>query len=289
MSDVREQQQRIEAVLTARTITGALRDIAAVEMKGLRDLFERNNEFSSELKKLFELVWRIAESAGVLENGLLADRSTLYVAYTTNRHFYGALNTNVMESFVAGTDSKDCCLIIGDTGKQYWLAQAKKRREISFLSFQDDVPTTQEIMNFLEKVETYAHVQVFYPGFVSVFRQETSMVDITFRPPDKKRSDKNAGVDSREEEPQYLLEPELSEMVTFFNVQVRYVLFERMLLETHLSRVAARVVKMDAADQNAKKLLERERRELRRAYASFSSRRMLETLVGYLQWHTQRV
>ena len=75
-------------------------------------------------------------------------------------------------------------------------------------------------------------------------------------------------------------------MLEFFNTQVRYVLFERMLLETRLSRVAARLVKMDTADQNAEALIGAERRELRRAKSSFSSRRMIETLVGYLQWHT---
>jgi F0F1-type ATP synthase gamma subunit len=74
----------------------------------------------------------------------------------------------------------------------------------------------------------------------------------------------------------------------FFKTQVRYVLFERMLLETQLSRVAARLAKMDAADTNAEQLIKNERKELRRANASFSSRRMIETLVGYLQWHTQR-
>ncbi len=287
MPAVTQQQKRIEAVQAARDITGALRDIAAIELKGVRDQFERNAQFSEELKDLFGLVTSIAESReGRVP--LAASRDTvLHVAYTTNRHFYGSLNHNVMATFVAATNTKDRCLIIGDTGKQYWLSQAKKRLEVSFISFSGDMPTMEETLAFLERVAPYTRVNVFFPSFVSVFRQEIRTLDITFRPARVEKSAARSAVS--EETLQYVLEPDIKEMLAFFNTQVRYALFERMLLETQLSRIAARLVHMDSADQNARSLLNRETRELRRALAANSSRRLLETLVGFLQWHTHRV
>ena len=85
-----------------------------------------------------------------------------------------------------------------------------------------------------------------------------------------------------------MFEPDLSEMVSFFNTQVRYILFERLLLETQISRVAARLVKMDTADQNAHDIIKLEMRTMRRIRTSFSSKRMLETVVGFIQWHNKQ-
>lgn len=286
MSQIGVQKRRIEDIESAKYITGALRDISAIELKGLRNKFERNTMFYAELKNLYQIILRIREQAG--NNPIPKERrnNTLYVAYTTNRHFYGSLNNDVIKKLVESTGTKDKCLIVGDTGKQIWHARAQKRREISFMSFEGDSPDAEETNTFLQKVAPYTHVFVFYPSFVSVFEQKADMIDITFRP----EHDDSVSMEGPlpTDEPQYLLEPDLTEMLSFFNTQVRYALVEQVLLETDLSRVAARLVKMDTADQNANKLIGAERKELRRAFSSFSSRRMLETLVGYLQWHKQK-
>jgi len=289
MSQVATQRTRIQDVESARYITAALRDISAIQLKNLRDRFQQNDKFYTDLRDLYQLVWRIALAAGSSEATAALRGDTLYVAYTTNRHFYGAINNNVMRTFTDSTETGDKVLVVGDTGKQIWTTRSKKRREVGFLSFAGDSPTKEETSAFLARVAPYAHVNIFYPGFVSVFRQEVQMLDITFRP---SKGTNNTGqqnnISSGQDITQYLLEPDLSEMFAFFNQQVRYALFERMLLETQLSQVAARLVKMDTSDQNAQDLLRLERQELRRAFASFSSRRMLETVVGFIQWHTQK-
>jgi F0F1-type ATP synthase gamma subunit len=189
-----------------------------------------------------------------------------------------------MRKFIEGTDAQSICLIIGDTGKTLWTSRAQKRREVQYLSFKDDAPNIEEITSLMNHVKEYKHVYVFYPGFTSIFHQDVEMVDITFRPPHQKMNEKEI-----EELPQYLFEPDLSEMVIFFNNQVRYALFERILLETQISRIAARLVKMDAADQNASELIKVEFRKLKMVRTSFSSRRMLETVVGYIQWHDRQI
>ena len=280
MSRIREQKQRIEDIATARYITGTLRDISAIELGGLMQRFGTNSVFYSELTDLYRLVWHMAQrrEQGQPER----EKKVLYVAYTTNRHFYGALNYNTMQLFMEKTGTEDRCLIIGDTGKRYWLTRAKKRKALEYMSFAGDMPTDDENKAFLEHIERYDRVMVFYPRFVSVFTQEADMVDITFQPSDT-TTDKN----STESDAEFLLEPELDEMIAFFNQQVRSALFERVLLETQLSRVSARLVKMDSADQNAQKLLRKEGRVLRKAYTNIASRQMLETLVGYIQWHNK--
>ncbi len=280
MSHIREQKQRIEDIATARYITGTLRDISAIELGKLMQRFGTNFTFYTELTDLYRLVWRMARERDKEQPE--REKKTLYVAYTTNRHFYGALNYNTMQLFMKSTGTEDRCLIIGDTGKRYWLSNAKKRKALEYMSFLDDTPSDDENKAFLDRIARYDKVIVFYPKFVSVFTQEASMVDITFQPDGHTSKD----VDD-EDGAEFLLEPELDEMMAFFDQQVRSALFERILLETQLSRISARLVRMDSADQNAQKLLRREGRALRKAYTNIASRQMLETLVGYIQWHNK--
>ncbi len=283
MPSVTQQQAHIEDIRTAQFITGALRDISAIEMRHYREKFEANGQFFDELRSLYQLIQSIAESEG---KGAMARRrtaDTLYVAYTTNRHFYGTLNDDVMRAFRKQTSAKDRCLIIGDTGRQIWQTKAQKRLEVQYLSFAGDMPNKSETHVFLDRVAPYSQVFVFYPSFVSAFTQEAQMLDITFSTAAQEQK-----TEAPQELPQYILEPEIVEMFGFFDTQVRYVLFERLLLETQLSRVAARLLKMDMADQNAERMLVTERRELRRLRSSFASTRMLETISGYIQWHKRK-
>ncbi len=283
MSQIKDQKQQIEDIAAARYISGTLRDISAIELGSLMQEFGKNNMFYSELTELYQLVWHLARQR-TEEGPEKTQQRSLYVAYTTNRHFYGALNRNIMSLFKEKTGSEDSCLIIGDMGRQLWRSQAKKRKNLDYMSFSGDVPTKEEQKAFIERVSAYDRVLVFYPRFVSVFQQRAAMVDISFRPPEV-----NSAQEVPSDEPQFLLEPDIDEMIAFFNTQVRNALFERILLETQLSRVSARLVKMDSADQNAEALLVRERHTLRRAYTSIASRQMLETLVGYIQWHKKNV
>lgn len=280
MPQIKEQRQHIADIATARYITGTLRDIALTELGGLQKRFARNTQVYSELRDLFQVVWRIADRRGTSATLPTGARKHLYVAYTTNRHFYGSLNHNIMRVFMDATGTRDECLIIGDTGRALWFEHAKKRSKTTYLSFADDVPTEREVYSFLDRVAGYDQVYVCYPAFVSVYEQQAQIVDITFRP-----ADADVATVLDEHSAEFLLEPDLEEMLAFFNTQVRYALFERILLETQLSRVSARLVKMDTADQNAEKLLKRERASMRRSYMTIANRRMLETLSGYLQWH----
>ncbi|MDB4516927.1 F0F1 ATP synthase subunit gamma [Crocinitomicaceae bacterium] len=282
MSVIGDQKQKIDDIRAARYITGALRDIAAVELKDLRKKFERNDMFYTELIELFHLVWKIAVAEHATQI-VQKDKGELYLAYTTNKHFYGTLNNDVMQKLIESTNPKHECLIIGDTGKRIWESRPQQRKQVDFISFKEDDPDAEELDSLMKTVDKYQNVFVFYPGFTSVFRQDVRMIDITYRPSNYMKEK-----DDYKDLPQYLFEPDLSEMVKFFNSQVRYVLLERLLLETQISRVAARLVKMDSADQNAGDLVIYEMRKLRRVRTTFSSRRMLETVVGYIQWHNRQ-
>jgi len=116
---------------------------------------------------------------------------------------------------------------------------------------------------------------VFYPKFISTFKQGVNVMDITQTPEFK---------GDPEEAESYIFEPELSSLIDFFEVQIKNLLFNRAMIETELSRMAARMTKMNEAEGRAARLVEEKERELQKEVASVSSSQLLESFVGFKKW-----
>jgi ATP synthase F1 gamma subunit len=283
MSEIKAQIQSIHDTEALEYITATLRDISAMELRELQARFSKNTSFYDELRKLYRLVGRISEQVGSSTNlGSLRKKESLYVAYTTNRHFYGSLNYDVMRLFLKSCGSEDVGLIIGGTGNEIWKQEAKKKSKVRFMQFVSDKPSEEETKMLLDFVMTYRNTYIVYPRFVSIYEQSASIVDITFRR-DEKENDEDIKL------PQFVLEPDVEKVQDFFLSQVRHVIFERILLETDLSRVATRLVRMDHADTAANELLQHERIVLRKIVSTFANIRLLENLTGYSQWKHKKM
>lgn len=281
MPTVKKEKEILADLENARYITSSLRDISAVELKHYRKRFDRNERFYDDMRRLSHVVRSIAEERG-LPQVRVRKGPQVHVAFTTNSSFYGSLNNDVMRNLEQHVGGDDHVLIVGETGKGYWRNRRKQHKHVDSMVFAEDNPSESEVREFLERVSRYKNVFIHYPGFESVFKQDARMLDITYNT--LKGQAEADGVP----ELKYILEPEIIDMFFFFEVQVRFVLFERVLLETNLSRVAARLMKTDTAEQNATDLIRTQHMAIRRARARTSSIRMLETFTGYLQWKKEQ-
>ena len=79
------------------------------------------------------------------------------------------------------------------------------------------------------------------------------------------------------EEINILFEPEYSEILGFFQTQVRSLLFLRVMLETDLARTAARLITMSGAEERASDVIKQKRSQLRKMQASIINTKLLET------------
>ena len=82
----------------------------------------------------------------------------------------------------------------------------------------------------------------------------------------------------------YIFEPEVSAILTFFDAQVKRVLFRGVLLEAELARTAARFVRMEEAQEHAHDLTVKTMARVRRETAAVSNTELLETFAGFAQW-----
>jgi ATP synthase F1 gamma subunit len=275
MSVLGEQREKLEDFKTAKFITGALRDISANRLHTIRDEYERNQTFYRDLSELYNILkaYAVQKRAELLQTD---EKTRVNVAITSNKRFFGTLNTEVMETFVQETNPDERSIIIGETGQQFLREQNyEKRRRSEYMIFENDQPSREDMLYFLTRTHAFNEVLVFYPRFESVFNQSTAKQDITYTPPIE---------EAQKRKVDYIFEPELEKMLEFFETQVRYLLFNRIMMETELARASARVMKMNSAEQRASDLIDEQQRTLEKEIASLSTKRMLETFAGFTKW-----
>lgn len=271
MSRLSDYDRRIKQYAAAEETAGVLQDVNALKMLAIRTRFEKNQAFFDELRAVYGLVRAASEVE--TPNGVAR---TLYVALTSNRRFAGTLVRETLEALtkaLAG-DPDAAVLIVGRIGWLYFQAmgQGTRARQLSFV---DEEPTREEIARLLAYTARFERVYVLHPRFESAFRQRVAMEDIAQRPEAAAEPDAT-----------YLFEPEVAAIRAFFDAQVRYILFERVLLESDLAKTAARFATMEESRERASELLKTERRKRMREMAAKSNAELLETFAGFEHWRT---
>ncbi len=277
MSRIAEIHASIEDYRAAELITGALQDISSIRMQTIRRQFEKNTRFFRGIREVYGVVSAHARegthSVSHRERGPQKDKKDLYIGITSNKRFYGTLNRDVTAALLRRISSAQQAefLIVGQTGAQYLTntAHAGVAKETVFAN---DVPSTQELRLTLHTLETYGRIYAIYPRFINPFRQEVAMVDITETPSIAETADMRV---------EYIFEPDIPSMLTFFDAQVRRVLFERVLLESELARTATRLLKMRDAQESAGEMRGEQERALRREMSAIANMHLLETFVGF--------
>lgn len=254
-------------------ITSALFESSAQNITELRDSFETNRLFYSDISELYRAVKRTAITRGHLSDKKPAALKGISVAFTSNTRFYGSINSEIMRTFLEHMKvTKRDCFVIGNTGRAFMENYPEEKKRSTFFSFENDQPNTREMRDFLKKVSVYDQVYVFYPSFINIFHQEVVVLDITHTP--------TLDDGGEHELVDYIFEPELPKMLAFFETRVRYLLFQRAMLESELARTASRLMAMSRAHERAEKAVTRAKRELKREVETFNDMRLLEALAG---------
>ncbi len=272
------RRKELDDLETIRFVTSALFEVSAEKIDRLRSSFERNASFYDEIGNLYKYVKRAAIVHGQLSEKSHDTPQKISVAFTSNSRFYGSVNTDVMNLLIKSIHNTDSdYMIIGRMGEFFMRNFPDLSKRVSFLSFEGDDPTTEEAHAFLKRVAMYDQVYVFHSTFINVFTQKVSVLDISHTP--------SLGVSEHAKEPvDYIFEPELPKILAFFETRIRYLLFQRIMLESELARTAARLIAMNKAQDRAEEALSLLRRLLKRDEATFNDARLLEAFSAISKW-----
>jgi ATP synthase F1 gamma subunit len=275
---IEAQQKELEELETIRFITGALFEVSAERINRLKDSFERNRLFYIEISDLYRSIKHIAQKRGQVSERKSSKLRGVSVAFTSNSRFYGSINSDVMNTFLnhMRVTQRDC-IVIGRTGAAF-MENYPEHDRCTYLSFVGDQPTETEMRQFLKRVTDYGQVYVFHPAFVNVFAQDVAVLDITHTPGlEEQELNEHASLE-------YIFEPELPKILHFFETRVRYLLFQRSMLEAELARTAARLMAMNAAEEKADEEIVKTKGSIRREIETFNNMRLLESFSAIKKW-----
>ncbi len=282
MPTIADLKLELDDAQTLSVIASAFTEAAAARIGKIKAEFERNRQFYDEISHVYHLV-RVAATTkdvkGDSDKKLPpppSEPKVLSVAITSNQRFYGNLNVNIMRGFLEQIQKeKTDILVMGTTGHDFMKSSGYVHPYDS-MNFIHDVPTAEETRAFLDKAMAFDTVMVYYPKFVSLVTQTVGVIDISqaVSPTDK----------TGEEEIHILFEPEYPEILTFFQRQVRSILFLRVMLEADLSRTAARLLTMSAAEERSTELIKQKKSQLRKIQMSILNAKLLETFAGISKW-----
>ena len=271
---VRELTDTIEQGETLKLISTAYTEIATAKLKKIRSLVLQNRLFLQDLSAVFLAVKQVATARKIPKSIQRKSKGTISLIITSNYHFYGNVNSNLIKFFIAHpliNSGQSDLIVIGQTAIKH-LKDMHFPKPFIEVSLKKDYPDFSELNLLVEKTKDYNQVLVFFAKMKTVMVQQPSIVDITqssyLKPPLRQAQGK---------EPLFIFEPELEKVLLFFESQVKNLLLAQTFLESELSRTASRLVSMDQAQSNADDFIMENKILLNAAKRSIQNERIIET------------
>ena len=271
----------LEDVSSLKMVAQAYTEISAIKLQKIRSGIERNRIFFQEITSVFRMVKVAADQRG-REQAVPAARKkkAVSILLTSNQRFYGDLEYHLTQFFTEHTSTFNTDrIVIGSTAKDFFRAMAQPPPHQLYL-FSSDIPPLEELRKLVDTLTDYEQIFVYYCRMQSVLVQTPSVVDLLQKPPEHYLMSKEHSFHS-------IFEPDIDEMLQFFNTQITMLLLEQIFLESELARTAARLTAMNQAELNADDMIKKQRRLLASAKRSLDSARLLDTIAGMSNWRKE--
>lgn len=244
---IKEIDAALEEGESLKAIAQAYSEIANLKIKRIRAEVERNRVFFDDISKIYGIVKAFAIKKKVV---VAKPKKRLCILLTSNRRFYGAINTSLINYFIGSTRELPDVdkIILGKAGINYFKA-TKFLPNYQEVLLENDMPTNLELSNLVKICADYNQVLVFHAKLKSLLTQSATFTDVTALSMYMRNFYLKAfNSKSGENFIRFIFEPELPRILKFFDNQVLTLLLEQTFLESELSRTASRFISMDQAE-----------------------------------------
>jgi len=269
----------MKGIKSTRQVTKAMELVAASKMR-------RAVSNAIELRRFALASWHIllrVSRRNPMSHPALRKRpvqKVLAVLYTSDRGLTGAMGTQILKATaeyiaslkgISSFESIDF-IALGRRGQQF-LARAGQNVIAAFPAFSNhpklrDVAPVAKMVSDAFNAETYDHVALIYPDFISALSQKpTVKVLLPFTDSELREMVKSLGINpesvraeselkTTDESAQYLFEPSEGEVLSVALSQITELQVYQALLEAVASEHSARMVAMRSATDNATAILD---------------------------------
>ena len=294
MATLRELKTRIGSVASSEKITGAMKMISSAKVHQNQQMLGKLMPFKNQITRIMGHILATGESF----NSVLIETRDVHnvaiVVYGSDDGLCGAYNINIFKGLLAEIDrlhreyGDDIHIEIIPVGSK--MTKAVRKLVIPGLTVKtvegvDSKMKGETVTKFTNSLmnsfigDTYDLVEVVYMQFKSMSRQILT-VDQLF-PVDSKHFDD--GMNRAEENQLYIFEPDANSI--FNEVLPMFVMstMQEITVQNRASEQAARVMAMQSANDNAKKLHEELQLEFNKLRQQSITTELLDILGGQVE------
>ena len=293
MATLRELKTRIGSVSSSEKITGAMKMISSAKVHKFTASLRQLRPYKDQIQKIMT---HILASGTTFESPLIEEREVNAVAivvYGSDDGLCGAFNLNTFKFLLTRINElrlkygKSIRIEVIPVGKKMTKAcDHIKEENISVVSFDgvDSKMGGEKVVEFTNDIRSkflnaeFDLVEVVYMHFHSMGRQRAAC-DQLF-PVLQSAINADARHDAKEENELYIFEPDpntiFNEVLPMFVIST----MQQITIENRCSEQAARVMAMQSANDNAKKLLEGLRLEYNKLRQQSITTELLDIIGG---------
>jgi F-type H+-transporting ATPase subunit gamma len=281
----------IDAMKAMKEFISVYEEIAANNMRRIRDAVVRRRDFLAEVTKLYNevktsykkevegLSKRRKNSKGTQFTLLKKNDKTVCVFFSTNASLYGDIvrNTYALFKDYLGRETSDV-VIVGKVGKRVF-EEDNPGVAYTYFDFPDMSMDQALLKPIVLHIARYEKVVIFYPKFQTLVNQTPTAFVI---------SESKIDTTVSEAQTKYIFEPSLERIIEYFEKEIFSSIFEQTMHESQLSKFASRMVNLDAATENIKKrLFEFELKE-RLLQHQMINKQQLNSIARMVMWTRRR-
>ena len=246
----------IETMRAMREFVSAYEEIAANNMRRVRDAVVKRRSFLEEVTKLYNEIKK--SYRGEVER-LMADKKspigsqfpllkkndkTVYILFSTNASFYGDIVGNTYAVFKDyWSKAQGDVVIIGKVGRRVF-EQENPGVSYTYFDYPDMKMDPVLLKPIILHIAEYERVVIFHTQFQTLVDQAPRAFVL---------SESQVDASQSEAAHKYIFEPSLDRVIEYFEKEIFGSIFEQSMHESQLSKLASRMVNLDSAGQNIKK------------------------------------
>lgn len=273
---LREAKQRLEEGNSLHLIAQVFTEISSSKLKRIRRGIEENRYFYYDLSNIYSLINMIALKNNITRRAKYNKTAAILVG--SNERFYGQITNMMINFFISQIGGKNYDLMVVGKSNHAALEGLNFHRPYRKIVFKKDLPEREEIQAVTAQIKDYTQVLVYYPQMKSVLVQIPVSKDIT-------QTSELASYGGNKEQMKailgqldYLLEPDIRNMIQFFDTQIKGLLLEQTLMEAELARTASRLITMDHAQNEAEDYIKQMQGEVRRSKKNAANAKIIEAV-----------
>lgn len=257
--DKKEIDSRIDTLNLLIGLTEAYSQVSSQRMKKIREGVITSRDFLAAIDGIFrELrnsqrreVQKLGKKRGKNMVTFLAHNGkTASVYIAANAGLYGDIVGRVFSSFLSEVRTKNTeVTIIGKFGLSLFLA-AEPKRPYTYFDYPDYGDSPENLAQITRHLVSYEQIHIYFGKFRNLAYQEPATVVIAAE------TDLENKVED-EKITKYLFEPNLNEILAFFEGEMFTSTFEQAIHEGQLAKFSSRMIAMDKAGERVKEELKK--------------------------------